>query len=116
MRQVAYPAALGSCAFGAAAAFPLHAAEWTITPVYSAQGDFDSNRSLLHEGTGSTAYSVSTDVKLQRAVEDLSITFEPHYTLRRLHGPGYGNGDDRSAFASVNWNGERTALNLSASY
>jgi hypothetical protein len=84
--------------------------------VYSAGGDFDSNRSLLHEGTGSTAYFVSTDVKLQRAVEDLNITFEPHYTLRRFHGPGFGNGDDRSVAGSVNWTRERTALSLTASY
>jgi hypothetical protein len=116
MRQVAYPAALGSCAFGATAASPVRAAEWIFTPAYSLSSDYDSNRSLVHEGTGSAAGSVSADVKVERRMEDLSFTLEPHYTLRRFTQSVFGDGDDRTIAGGMNWLGERSSLNLSASY
>ncbi len=71
MRQIAYPAALGSCVLGGGAT-PLWAAEWSISPNYSASVDYDSNRRLLVDGgKGTDASVLSIDVKFKRALEDL---------------------------------------------
>ena len=115
MRQMAYPAALGSCVLGAGAS-PLWAAEWSITPIYSSSVDYDSNRRLLREAKGSEAAVLAVDLKFKRALEDLEFTLEPHYALRRFTDSSLGNGDDRSVNGGINWARERSTLNLSASY
>ena len=115
MRQVAYPAALGSSAL--LARLPASdAAEWSLTPVYSAAVDYDGNRRLIKDGTGSEAGFVTTDLTFKRATEDLQLTFEPRYTWRRFSDSSLGNGDDRGASLGVNWALERSALNATASY
>jgi hypothetical protein len=115
MRQISYPAALGSCVLGAGAA-PLRAAEWSITPSYSSSVDYDSNRRLSADEKGSDATVLGIDLKLKRALENLELTLEPRYALRRFSDPTLGNGDDRSIAAAANWSEERSLLNLTASY
>ena len=115
MRQIVYPAALGSCALGAGVA-PVRAAEWSIAPIYSSSVDYDSNRRLLVEGKGSEAAILSVDLKFKHALEDLAFTLEPRYSLRRFTDATLGNGDDRSLNAEMNWVRERSALDLTASY
>lgn len=115
MRQRAYPAALGGCVLGAAT-LPVRAAEWSIIPSYSAQVDYDTNRRLAVERKGSEATVLAIDVKFKRALEDLELTFEPRYVLRRFTDRSLGNGDDRTVNSALAWTGERSTLNLTASY
>jgi hypothetical protein len=115
MRQIAYPAALGSCVLGAGAA-PVRAAEWSIVPDYSSSVDYDSNRRLAVDGKGTEAAVVAIDLSFKRALEDLQLTFEPRYVLRRYTDASLGNGDDRTVSAGMLWTGERSTLNLTSSY
>jgi hypothetical protein len=115
MRQVAYPAALGSCMLGAGA-LPVRAAEWSITPAYGSSVDYDSNRRLTPAGKGSEATVLSVDLKFKRALEDLELTFEPQYILRRFTDASLGNGDDRTVNAAMTWKGERATGSVTASY
>ncbi len=115
MRHIAYPAALGSCVLGASTS-ALRAAEWSITPSYSSSVDYDSNRRLAAEGKGSEATVLAIDLKFKRALEDLELTLEPRYALRRFSDASLGNGDDRTIAAGALWSGERTVTNLTASY
>jgi len=116
MKQIAYPAALGSCVLGAGATPAARAAEWSITPIYSSSVDYDSNRTLLAKGKDSEATTLAVDLKLKRALEDLQLTFEPRYAWRRFTRPSLGNGDDRGVSAGLDWTGERSILGLTASY
>lgn len=115
MRQIAYPAAVGTCMAGVGVT-PLRAAEWLVIPIYSATADYDSNRRLAAERKDSEAAVVTADLSFKRAQEDWDITIEPRYALRRFSDTSLGNGDDRSLFAALNRNGERSLLNLTASY
>jgi len=115
MRQIAYPAALGSCVLGVSAT-PLWAAEWSITPNYSASVDYDSNRRLTIDGKGTGASVLTADVKFKRALEDIQFSIEPRYALRRFSDSSLGNGDDRTVNSEINWVRERSLLNLTASY
>jgi hypothetical protein len=116
MKQIAYPAALGSCVLGGGAA-PLRAAEWSITPDYSASVDYDSNRRLQVDGKKSSEASVlAVDLRLKRALENMDLTIEPRYALRRFTDASLGNGDDRSVYAGFNWSRERSTVSLTASY
>ena len=116
MRQIAYPAALGSCCALGTGAQPLWAAEWSITPNYSASVDYDANRRLILDGKGSGAAVLAIDLHFKRALEDMEFTFDPRYALRRFTDPTLGNGDDRSVNAGFNWIREKSTLNLTASY
>jgi hypothetical protein len=115
MRQVAFPAALGGCAFGVVN-HPVFAAEWSITPSYSSSVDYDSNRRLELVGKGTSAFVLATDIRFKRALEDLEFTFEPKYSLRRFSDSAFGNGDDRTVDAAINWTREKSTLSLTASY
>jgi hypothetical protein len=115
MRQIAYPAALGSCVLGVGVS-PVRAAEWSITPSYSSSVDYDSNRRLVAEGKGSGASVLAVDLKFKRALEDVEFSLEPRYAWRRFTDASLGNGDDRTVNAGINWVGERSTLNLTASY
>lgn len=116
MRQIAYPAAVGSCCALGAQTAPLWAAEWSITPSYSASVDYDSNRRLLTDAKGSDAGVITTDVLFKHALEDLDFSLEPRYALRRYSDSSLGNGDDRSLYGTLNWMRETSSLNLTASY
>jgi hypothetical protein len=115
MRQIAYPAALSSCVLGGGAS-PLWAAEWSITPSYSASADYDSNRRLEVQGKGTGATVLGVDLRFKRALEDLQFTIEPRYAFRRFTDSALGNGDDRSVDAGMNWTGEQSTASLTASY
>ena len=82
----------------------------------SASSDYDTNRQLRTDSTGSGAGYLTIDLKFRRELEDLQLSLEPTYTLRRFTDSRYGNGDDRTVSAGMIWTGERSALNLSASY
>lgn len=115
MRQIAYPAAVGSCVLGAGPA-PVRAAEWTITPVYSASVDYDSNRRLAADTQDSEATVLTADLTFKRALEDWNFSIEPRYSFRRYSDSSLGNGDDRSVYAALNRLTETYSLNLTASY
>ena len=115
MRQITYTGALGSCALGGPMSSAL-AAEWSITPTYSATADYDSNRQLLSNSKGSDAGVITADLLFKHAVEDLNYSLEPRYALRRYTDESIGNGDDRSLWAALNWMRETAALSLTASY
>lgn len=116
MRQIAYPAALGSCCALGGGAAPAWAAEWSIVPNYSASVDYDSNRRIIPDGRDSGAAVVAIDLVFKRALENMEFTFEPRYAWRRFTDPSLGNGDDRSANVGFKWLGEKSSLNLTASY
>jgi len=92
------------------------AAEWTITPFYSASTDYDDNRRLIFGGGGSEAYLATVDLNFKRSVEDLVLTFEPRYTWRKFSDDTLGNGDDRSANLGLTWAAERSLLSATAAY
>ena len=115
MREIAYPAALGSCMLGTGAA-PALAAEWSITPNYSASVDYDSNRRLAVDAKSSEATVLAVDLLFKRALEDLDLSIEPRYAFRRFTDSSLGNGDDRSVNARLNWAGERSTASLTAAY
>jgi hypothetical protein len=115
MREIAYPAALGSCALLARAGV-VDAAEWSVTPFYSTSVDYDANRRLVIDGGDSEAVFATADLSFKRTVEDLVLTFEPRYTWRRYSDTKLGNGDDRSASVGLNWSPERSLLSATASY
>jgi hypothetical protein len=116
MRQIAYPATLGSCVLGAGVAPPVRAAEWSLTPVYSSSVDYDTNRSLQADKKRSAATILLVDLKLKYALEDFNFTVEPHYMWRRFDKSSFGNGDDRGVSTAMNWTGERSVVGLTASY
>ena len=115
MRQIVLPATLGSCALGTGVA-PLWAAQWTITPTYSSSVDYDSNRRLLTRGSASEAGVLTVDMRFDRALENFDFSLEPRYAFRRYSDSSLGNGDDRSIYGAINWNGEKSTLNVTASY
>jgi hypothetical protein len=95
---------------------PLWAAQWTITPAYSSSVDYDSNRRLQRQGSGSEAGVLAVDMRFDRALENFDFSLEPHYAFRRYSDSSLGNGDDRSIFGAINWNREKSTLNVTASY
>jgi hypothetical protein len=113
---MAYPTAIGcGCLLGAGGAAHLHAAEWSMQPLFSWSADFDDNRNLEPGTQGSEATVLSADVKLQRSLENLQLSLEPHVDVRRYSNSIYGPGNDRSVAAGLSWFGERLQLNFNAS-
>ncbi len=115
MRQIAYPVLVGGCALGAKVP-GAQAAEWSVAPTFSTSVDYDDNRRLESAPRGSEAGVLAIDLKFKRSLEDLQLTFEPSYTLRRYTDRTLGNGDDRSVAANLIQTGERETLNLTLSY
>jgi hypothetical protein len=87
-----------------------------MTPNYSASVDYESNRRLTVDHKSSDASVLAVDLRFKRALEDMDFTIEPRYAFRRFTDPSLGNGDDRLVDAGFNWAGERSTVNLSASY
>jgi hypothetical protein len=114
---MAYPTAIGcGCLLGVGGAPRLLAAEWSMQPAFSWSADYDSDRSLAPAGVqGSEEGVLSADVQLQRSVENLKMTLEPHFDVRRYSDSVWGPTDDRSLATSLAWSGERTQLNVSGS-
>jgi hypothetical protein len=115
MKQLGISAALGGSVLGTWPA-PVRAAEWSITPAYTATMDYDSNRQLRADSTGSGGGFLYIDLKFQRALEDLRFALEPTYSFRRYTDPRYGNGDDRTLISSMSWDRETSSLSVNASY
>lgn len=92
------------------------AAEWSITPNYSASVDYDSNRRLQADAKSSGATVLAVDLLFKRALEDLQFTVEPRYAWRRFTDASFGNGDDRTVSTGINWARERSLLQLTAYY
>ncbi|HVO47247.1 MAG TPA: hypothetical protein VMT29_13015 [Steroidobacteraceae bacterium] len=114
MKEFAYPAAVScGCLLGHAA--PAWGAQWTLTPLFSSSVDYDSNRRLELDQSGSESAVVTADLSFRRAVEDGDIYIEPRYSFRRFSDGSLGNGDDRSLYAGFDWLQERTTLNVTAS-
>jgi hypothetical protein len=116
MRQITYPAALGSCCALGGHSSPLQAAEWTLTPTYSSTVDYNTNQRLLADSHGTDMGVITADLLFKHAVESLDYSLEPRYAFRRFTDSSLGNGDDRSIYATLNWTRETTSLNLTGSY
>jgi hypothetical protein len=113
---MAYPTAIGcGCLLGAGGAAHLHAAEWSMQPLLSWSADFDDDRNLEPGTAGSEQAILSADVRLQRAMESLQLSLEPHVDVRRYSDSIYGPGNDRSLAAGLAWLGERIQVNFNAS-
>jgi len=114
VKPAVYPAAIGcGCLLGAG--IPIaHAAEWSVSPVFTLTGDYDSNRRIRLAAVGSESGSITADFLFQRATESSSFSLEPRYTWRRFSDATLGDGDDRSVTAALESHWERAKLNLSA--
>jgi hypothetical protein len=113
---MAYPTAIGcGCLLGAGGVSPLHAAQWLIQPTFSWETDYDSDRSILPDTAGSEQAVLSADLQLQRSLENMQISLDPHFDVRRFSDSIWGPGDDRSVTGAFSWSGERAQLNLNAS-
>ena len=93
----------------------MHAAQWSLQPVLSWQTDFDSNRSIEPNGQGSEQAVLSADAILQRSLENLQFSLQPHFDLRRYSDSEWSPGDDRSLAGAFSWNSERSQLSLNGS-
>jgi len=93
----------------------VHAAQWSLQPVLSWQTDFDSNRSIEPNGQGSEQAVLSADAILQRSLENLQFSLQPHFDLRRYSDSEWSPGDDRSLAGAFSWNSERSQLSLNGS-
>jgi len=113
---MAYPTAIGcGCLLGAGGASPLHAAQWSLQPIFSWELDYDSSRSLVPNAPASEETVLSADLRLQRSVENSQFMLEPRFDVRRFSDSVWGPGDDRSLAGGFSWSGERTQLNLTGS-
>jgi len=113
---MAYPTAIGcGCLLGAGGAAHLHAAEWSVEPLFSWQVDYDSNRFIQLSPQGSEQAVLTADVQLKRSLENMQLMLEPHFDARRFSDSSFGPGDDRSLMGSFSWSGERSQLKLDAS-
>jgi hypothetical protein len=111
-----YPTAIGcGCLLGAGGASHVLAAQWSLQPILSWTLDYDSSRFLAPNGSGSEQAVLSADVLLQRSIENMQLTLEPHFDLRRFSDSGYGPGDDRNVTGTFAHSSERTQLSLTAS-
>ncbi len=87
-----------------------------MQPVFSWTLDYDSDRSLSSPSAqGSEQAVLSADVRLQRSLENMQITLEPHFDVRRFSSSYWGPGDDRSLAGAYSWTGERMQFSLNAS-
>ena len=115
---MAYPTAIGcGCLLGAGGMSHLLAAEWSAQPSISMLADYDSDRNLAPNGGlgGSEEAVLYTDLRLQRAIENTQIMFEPRFDVRRYSDSVWGPGNDRSLNTSVTYLGARSKLSLTAS-
>ena len=113
---MAYPTAIGcGCLLGAGGASQLHAAEWSIQPLFSWEADYDSNRNLVPNTQGSEQAVLTADIKLKRSLENMQLMLEPHFDVRRFSDPEWGPGDDRSLAGAFSWSSERSQLAVNAS-
>jgi hypothetical protein len=110
---MAYPTAIGcGCLLGAGAMSHLHAAEWSVQPIFSIETDYDSDRNLSPQAEDSEEAVLYGDLKLQRAIESTQIFLEPKFDLRRYSESIWGPGSDRSLNAGLSWTGERMKVAL----
>src|SRR5579883_2873976 len=106
---MAYPTAIGcGCLLGAGGASHLHAAEWSLQPLFSWATDYDSNRNFEPGTQGSEQAVLSTDVQLKRSLENMQLMLEPHFDVRRFSDSRWGPGDDRSLAGAFSWASERS--------
>jgi hypothetical protein len=114
---MAYPTAIGcGCLLGAGGMSHLYAAQWLIQPTFSWMTDYDSDRSILPEASASEQAVLSADLLLQRSLENMQISLDPHFDVRRFSDSVWGPGDDRSVTGAFTWSSERSQLNLNGSY
>ena len=110
---MAYPTAIScGCLMGAGGVSHLHAAEWSVQPIFTMSTDYDSDRNLQPGTQGSEEAVLYGDLKLQRALESTQIVLEPKFDLRRYSDSIWGPGNDRSLNAGLVWTGERLKLTL----
>lgn len=110
---MAYPTAIGcGCLLGAGGAAHLHAAEWSMQPILTMQTDYDSNRNLSEGTPGSEEAVLYGDLRLQGAIENTQLVFEPRFDLRRYSDSVWGPGNDSSLNAALTWTEERSKLLL----
>jgi hypothetical protein len=110
---MAYPTAIGcGCLLGAGGAAHLHAAEWSAQPILTMTTDYDSNRNLSQGTQGSEEAVLYGDLKLQAALENMQLVFEPRFDLRRYSDSVWGPGTDSSLNTALTWTEERSKLTL----
>jgi hypothetical protein len=108
-----YPTAIGcGCLLGAGGPAHLHAAEWSMQPIFTMSTDYDSNRSLTEGASGSEEAVLYGDVRLQGAIENVALVLEPRFDLRRYSDSIWGPGTDESLNTALTWTEERTKLAL----
>jgi len=113
---MAHSTAIGcGCLLGVGAMSHLHAAEWSVQPIFTMQTDYDSDRNLSNDPQGSEEAILYGDLKLQRAIESTQIVLEPRFDLRRYSSDIWGPGDDRSLSGAFTWTGERMKVILTGS-
>jgi hypothetical protein len=108
-----YPTAIGcGCLLGAGGPAHLHAAEWSMQPIFTMSTDYDSNRSLTEGASGSEEAVLYGDLRLQGAIENVALVLEPRFDLRRYSDSIWGPGTDESLNTALTWTEERTKLAL----
>lgn len=113
---MAYPTAIGcGCLLGVGGIPQLHAADWSLQPLFSWDLDYDSSRFYRATDPSSEQAVLTADLQLTRSLENMRLMLEPHFEVHRFSDPMWGPGDDRSLAGTFSWSSERSQVTLNAS-
>jgi hypothetical protein len=89
-----------------------HAAQWSIAPTLGLWVDYDTNRSLVPEGTPSYGTAMTLDMPLQYATERLTLSLHPLAILQRFSNHEFANANDLIVSGEADWLTERSSWSL----
>ena len=92
-----------------------HAADWSVQPLLVVGTDYDSNRTLASDATGSEGVSMSGNMRLVHATERLQLLLLPELALQRFSDRRFDRSDNDALSARATWTGMLTSFDLSAS-
>jgi len=92
------------------------AAEWSLAPLFFANADHQSNRTLRPETPESQSLGASLDLDLTRLSETAEFSLAPHYYLRRIQPSIEADIDDLRIPASLRLDFERGQMQLGGLY
>ena len=89
-----------------------HAAQWSTAPVFGLWVDYDTNRSLVPQGTPSYGTAITLDMPLQYATERLTLSLHPQAILERFSNHEFANANDLIISGAAKWLTERSTWSL----
>jgi hypothetical protein len=110
-------ALLASCLAAAlSVADPASADYWTVTPGLSFGIDYDSNRGLSPQPTGSAGMTGSFQSAFARSTERWSVTLTPEVDFQRYTDAIFARTNNYSVAGGFGWTNERSSFTLSSQW